>query len=102
VGFDQPEPLGEREQGATVAVPIWIDFMSAALKGKPENTMSRPDGIVDRLIDKNSGQLATPGDPNSTFEYFRVENAPAPLETPLPGIELNEEQTEELSTETIF
>jgi hypothetical protein len=36
------------------------------------------------------------------FEYFRVENAPAPLETPLPGIELNEEQTEELSTETIF
>ncbi len=102
VGFDQPEPLGEREQGATVAVPIWIDFMKAALEGKAENTMSRPDGIVDRLIDKNTGQLATPGDPNSVFEYFRVENAPAPLEAPLPGIELNEEQNEELSTETIF
>lgn len=102
VGFDQPEPLGEREQGATVAVPIWIDFMSEALEGKPENTMSRPDGIVDRLIDKTTGQLATPGDPNSVFEYFRVENAPAPLESQLPGIELNEEQSEELSTETIF
>lgn len=102
VGFDQPEPLGEREQGATVAVPIWIDFMADALKGKPENTMNRPDGIVDRLIDKDSGELATPGDPNSMFEYFRVENAPEPLETQLPGIEIDEEETEELSTETIF
>ncbi len=102
VGFDQPEPLGEREQGATVAVPIWIDFMADALKGKPENTMNRPDGIVDRLIDKDSGELATPGDPNSIFEYFRVENAPEPLETQLPGIEIDEEETEELSTETIF
>ena len=55
VGFDRPEPLGEREQGATVAVPIWIDFMREGLKDAPENTMSRPDGIVDRLIDETSG-----------------------------------------------
>src|SRR5690606_23535435 len=27
VGFDQPQSLGRHEQAATVAVPIWIDFM---------------------------------------------------------------------------
>lgn len=102
VGFDQPEPLGEREQGATVAVPIWIDFMGKALEGKPENTMNRPEGIVDRLIDKSTGDLATPGDPNSMFEYFREELAPAPIDSPLPTIEIDEEQSEEISTETIF
>jgi len=102
VGFDQPEPLGEQEQGATVAVPIWIDFMRSALEGTPENTMNRPDGIVDLLIDKSTGALATPGDPNADFEYFRTENAPGATDTQLPGVELNEEETEELATETIF
>jgi len=101
VGLDQPEPLGEREQGATVAVPIWIDFMREALRGEPENTMSRPDGIVDRLIDKNTGNPAMPGDQNAIFEYFRSENAPEPLDTQFPRIEDNG-QEEQLSTETIF
>ena len=63
VGLDQPEPLGEREQGATVAVPIWIDFMREALKDEPETTMSRPDGIVDLLIDQNSGNRQRPATP---------------------------------------
>ena len=102
VGFDRPEPLGEREQGATVAVPIWIDFMREALEDAPENIMSRPDGIVDRLIDKISGEPAIPGDPNAIFEYFRSENAPEPIDTQLPGLEINEENEEELSTEIIF
>lgn len=101
VGFDTPEPLGEREQGATVAVPIWIDFMRAALEGTDETTMSRPDGIVDRLIDKSTGEFATPGDPNTIFEYLREENAPSLPDSQLPG-ELDGSENEELSTETIF
>lgn len=102
VGFDQPEPLGEREQGATIAVPIWIDFMRVALANMPENTMRRPDGIVDRLINKNTGALATPGDPNTVFEYFIQEEAPEVPDAHLPGVKLNEEETEVISTETIF
>jgi len=102
VGFDQPEPLGEREQGATVAVPIWIDYMRKALDGAPLRTMSRPDGIVDRLIDKDTGAPATPGDANAVFEYFREENAPESGEPGMPGSERPEDLDEELSTETIF
>ena len=101
VGLDQPEPLGEREQGATVAVPIWIDFMREALNDQPEEIMSRPDGIVDLLIDKTTGNPATPGDPNAVFEYFRAENAPAPEAKLTPGLGIKEESTN-ISTETIF
>ena len=101
VGLDQPEPLGEREQGATVAVPIWIDFMREALNDQPEAIMSRPDGIVDLLIDKTTGNPATPGDPNAVFEYFRAENAPAPKAKLIPGLGI-EEESSTISTETIF
>ncbi|MFN3162997.1 MAG: penicillin-binding transpeptidase domain-containing protein, partial [Pseudohongiellaceae bacterium] len=98
IGFDQPEPLGEREQGATVAVPIWIDYMREALDGAPLNTMGRPDGVVDRLIDRDTGAPATPGDPNAVFEYFREENAPGSADPGLPGSDRPEEAGEELST----
>jgi penicillin-binding protein 1A len=102
VGFDQPQPLGEREQGATVAVPIWINFMREALAGTPEVTMNRPNGIVDRLVDRQTGMPATPGAANSMFEYFRVELAPQPAAAVLPGIEHDGEEREEVSIETIF
>ena len=101
VGFDQPEPMGEQEQGATVAVPIWIDFMREALEGVPEATLERPNGIVDRLINRNTGVAAIPGDQNAMFEYFRTENAPKPPDTNLPSLEESQEE-EEISTETIF
>jgi penicillin-binding protein 1A len=100
VGFDQPEPLGESEQGATVAVPIWIDYMKKALEGTPESSMARPDGLVDRLIDRSTGQAARPGQQNTMFEVFLVENAPAEVAKPLNPQE--GESNETLSTEILF
>lgn len=35
LGFDQPTSLGDRETGGGAALPIWIDFMSKALKHVP-------------------------------------------------------------------
>jgi penicillin-binding protein 1A len=46
LGFDQPRPLGERETGGGLALPIWISYMSRALSGVPEVARSAPDGIV--------------------------------------------------------
>jgi penicillin-binding protein 1A len=34
VGFDDHQTLGEKEEGARVALPIWTEFMSEYLKGK--------------------------------------------------------------------
>src|SRR5690606_39172592 len=35
LGYDQPRSLGDRETGGGAALPIWLDFMTYALKGQP-------------------------------------------------------------------
>ena len=34
VGFDEKKSLGAKETGAKAALPIWMDYMKVALKGK--------------------------------------------------------------------
>lgn len=46
MGYGEPRSLGERESGAVLALPIWIDFMSTALKGVPVATLSPPAGLM--------------------------------------------------------
>ncbi|HEU0204998.1 MAG TPA: PBP1A family penicillin-binding protein [Burkholderiaceae bacterium] len=46
MGFDQPRPLGERETGGGLALPIWIGYMKAALKDRPETIQPMPDGVL--------------------------------------------------------
>lgn len=36
IGFDDRESLGEKETGARAALPMWMDFMRAAIASKPE------------------------------------------------------------------
>ncbi len=45
VGYDQPKSLG-RQFGATLALPIWIDFMRSVLPTLPERQLAMPSGIV--------------------------------------------------------
>ncbi|XBT35210.1 penicillin-binding protein 1A [Pseudomonas protegens] len=75
-GFDQPESLGRREYGGTVALPIWMSFMGAALKDKPPHTQPEPEGILSLRVDPVSGRAATPGTPNAYFELFKSEDTP--------------------------
>jgi len=46
VGYDQPRSLGERETGGGLALPVWISFMSEALKKVPVTQRQAPPGIV--------------------------------------------------------
>ena len=46
VGYDQPRKLGERETGGGLALPIWISYMSKALRNVPERSPAVPAGIV--------------------------------------------------------
>lgn len=45
MGHDQPKSLGGREFGATLALPIWIDYMRQALSGKPISERKPPPGV---------------------------------------------------------
>jgi penicillin-binding protein 1A len=47
MGYDNPRKLGDNETGGGLALPIWIDFMSTALKGVPiAETAVPPPGVV--------------------------------------------------------
>ncbi len=46
VGFDQPKKLGNSETGGVAALPIWIGYMSRALKDVPVQTPSAPEGLI--------------------------------------------------------
>lgn len=46
IGFDQPRSLGGRETGGGLALPIWLGYMSKALKGVPEKPRPVPPGVV--------------------------------------------------------
>ncbi len=46
IGYDTPKKLGDRETGGGLSLPVWIDFMSEALKGVPVMEYSVPEGVV--------------------------------------------------------
>jgi penicillin-binding protein 1A len=74
IGFDQPKSLGDRETGGGLALPIWLGYMSKALKGVPEKERVMPPGVV-----------------NVNGEVYYVENQPGQgvgslgLDDPVPA-----------------
>ena len=47
IGFDKPKSLGDRETGGGLALPMWINFMSVALRGIPEIPRKAPPGVAE-------------------------------------------------------
>ncbi|MEZ5826177.1 MAG: penicillin-binding protein 1A [Geminicoccaceae bacterium] len=63
-GFDIPQPLGKRETGASIALPIWTEFMGKALADRPATPFRTPPGVRLVRIDAESGLL--PGETTQT------------------------------------
>ena len=59
IGYDQPKNLGNKETGGGLALPIWIGYMSKALKGAPMEERVVPGGLI-----------------NVNGEYYYAENPP--------------------------
>jgi len=76
VGFDQDKPLGESEEGAHTALPIWVAFMREALRGVPEERRAMPDGIVSLRISAQTGELVSAENPLGVTEIFMANHLP--------------------------
>jgi len=74
VGFDDFSSLGEGEFGAKAALPMWMDFMRAALGDSSPQIAEQPPGITTARINPRSGMLAGAGDSAAIMEVFRVED----------------------------
>jgi len=46
MGFDRPKSLGSNETGGGLSLPIWINYMSRALRGVPDTPRTVPAGVV--------------------------------------------------------
>ena len=63
VGFDDHRSLGAQEEGARVALPIWLDFMSQALEGRPQEDfpysplLTSPEQVQQILASAGSERL---------------------------------------------
>jgi penicillin-binding protein 1A len=64
VGYDEKKTLGAKETGARAALPIWMDFMSAALAGKEPGQFEPAPDLPPRATAQNldTSDLAPAGD----------------------------------------
>ena len=76
VGYDEERSLGESEEGARTALPIWIHFMREALRGVPQRTRPMPEGLVKVRIAPDTGMLASAENPDAILETFMVDHLP--------------------------
>jgi penicillin-binding protein 1A len=76
VGTDDFTSLGDNEYGSSIALPIWVDYMSLALENLPESEVKIPSGISYVRVNKSTGEIANSGDINTYFELFLNENIP--------------------------
>ena len=76
VGFDNPQPMGERETGGRAALPIWINYMREALQESPVIELPRSRNLVEVRIPKKSNKSA---DKRTVLEIFRSQYAPSPV-----------------------
>ena len=103
IGFDQPRTLGRGETGAQAALPIWMKYMSIALKNTPQAKMLPPDGIAHIAINPLTGLPVSDGD-NGVPEYFYQEAVPVTktqsdssnFDTPIPESPTNSDTSSSL------
>jgi penicillin-binding protein 1A len=64
IGFDEKKSLGPKETGARAALPIWMQFMSAALAGKDAGQFQPPPELPPQNTAQNldTSDLAPAGD----------------------------------------
>ncbi len=79
MGYDEPRSLGGREFGATLAMPIWIDYMRVALARRPELERKAPEGVVRQDDDWIYAEYA------ASTEFRSIDVEQAPVVAPEPG-----------------
>jgi penicillin-binding protein 1A len=76
VGFDLPRSLGPHETGGRAALPIWVEFMAAALASRPEREFELPEGVVLTRVDSGTGRPAGTHATKASWQAFLTGSEP--------------------------
>ena len=82
VGFDSPKSLGHAETGARAALPIWQQFVGAALQDARTQDFPVPEGVEFVQIDAESGLLPGVTTQKTITEAFAPGTAPTEVTQP--------------------
>ena len=74
VGTDDFTSLGENEYGSTIALPIWLSYMSNELKKLEVTNKKIPEDISFVRVNKLTGNVEKESTGNDYFELFLKEN----------------------------
>ena len=77
VGYD--DNTSTKLSGARAALPIWTRFHTKVRPEKGFTPFIRPPGLVERIVDTQTGDLATYGCPKTRKDYFLTSRAPRTL-----------------------
>lgn len=77
VGYDNPRTLGKKEQGATLALPIFVNFMKQAISEMPNKEFYPPEGISFAELDGDTGKRAGTFTRKPVLEAFKLEQLTA-------------------------
>ncbi|MET0815445.1 MAG: hypothetical protein ABWX88_09670, partial [Pseudoxanthomonas sp.] len=86
MGYDEPKSLGGREFGATLSLPIWIDYMKVAIAKRPTQEREPPEGVAQEAGDWIYSEYAELG------EFKAIDITPLPES---PATEPNETEEDE-------
>jgi penicillin-binding protein 1A len=75
-GYDTPRPIAYNASGGRLAAPAWADFYKNGWHERPFADFPVPDGMVMRIIDPESGMLATEFCPRREREWFKPGSEP--------------------------
>jgi penicillin-binding protein 1A len=76
VGRDRGGSLGQKETGARAALPIWIDFMSAAFQKKSHQYFDIPDDISQIRMDPITGKAQPQDSKKAVVALFKKGTEP--------------------------
>jgi penicillin-binding protein 1B len=77
IGFDDGHSV--RLAGGDACVPIWTAHMNRVAGMVPDSEWKRPDDVITREVDPESGMLATPYCPQQHAEIFVAGTEPSQL-----------------------
>ncbi len=76
-GYDMPQQIAVNASGGRLAAPAWAEIYQAGWREPRGGDFAVPAGMISKVVDPTTGQLATPWCPVRTTQWFKLGAEPA-------------------------
>jgi penicillin-binding protein 1A len=76
-GYDMPQQIAVNASGGRLAAPAWAEIYQAGWREPRGGDFAVPAGMISKVVDPTTGQLATQWCPIRTTQWFKLGAEPA-------------------------